>query len=521
MTWDSVRAHYCSCETTRAATRYTTPLSPITRLVTVLSPSPFKPDFSSSRSRGIGAGHCGSSVTSRVCLRCPGCGQRSNERWPRRTTSCLSRLRRAVSRAGFGQEVSYWLRLGRRDRLLLVLSAGQLTWAQRDFDWIRTDALPPVLRGVFDQEPLHVDLRWARTQDVVSRRDVRLTEPLASLAAPMQGRSRDALIGEDLLQHKRTLRIARSAVITLVVLLLAAVMASVVAVSQRDRAEREARIALAHLLGNESVSVGPDGVDVAFLLAAQAYAAEPDASSWGALAEVLIRNPALAGYLPNSAGATIVLAAPDGEMLAVGDKRGAVTLWRAVRRERLRVLASSLRGGVTALAFSGDGGRLIAGDDTGGYAVWEIGSGRLVHSGTLPGTVRALGLDSSGIRFAADTDRVLVFGHVGDAPQRLSEQEFATRLVFGTDTLTAAGGQGEMVTWQLSTGRRVADNNVGLGQPVASAFTPDLRLFAGVTVGNLRTSSTRRRGTPSRSTWASWDYRLMRWPSIPGDPRWQ
>lgn len=180
-----------------------------------------------------------------------------------------------------GQEVRYWLHLGRRDRLLLVLSAGQLTWAQQDFDWTRTDALPPVLRGVFDQEPLHVDLRWARAQNAVSRRDARLTEPLASLAAPMHGRPRDALIGDDLRQHRRTLRIARSAVVTLVVLLLAAVMASVVAVGQRDRAEREARSAMARLLGNESTSVGPDGVDVGLLLAAQAYAAEPDApSSW-------------------------------------------------------------------------------------------------------------------------------------------------------------------------------------------------------------------------------------------------
>src|SRR3954452_19298162 len=69
-----------------------------------------------------------------------------------------------------GEEVRYWLDLGRgdrlllrvrrrRDRLLLVLSAGQLTWGGRDFDWTRTDAVSPDLQGVFDQEPLYVDLR--------------------------------------------------------------------------------------------------------------------------------------------------------------------------------------------------------------------------------------------------------------------------------------------------------------------------------------------------------------------------
>src|SRR3954451_9253610 len=170
------------------------------------------------------------------------------------------------------QEVRYWLGLGRRDRLLLVLSAGQLTWAQHDFDWTRTDALSPVLQNVFDQEPLHVDLRWARSQAAVSRRDARLTEPLARLAAPMHGRPRDELIGEDLRQHRRTLRIARSAVTTLVVLLVAAVTLGVLANIQRNRAEHEAQIAMARLLANESTSVGPDGMDVGLLLAAQAYA---------------------------------------------------------------------------------------------------------------------------------------------------------------------------------------------------------------------------------------------------------
>jgi WD40 repeat protein len=384
-----------------------------------------------------------------------------------------------------GQEVGYWLQLGRRDRLLLVHSAGQLTWANGDFDWTHTNALPSVLRGAFDQEPLHIDLRWAREQDMVSHRDARLTEPLASLAAPIHGRPRDELIGDDLRQHRRTLRIARSAVATLVVLLLAAVMASVVAVDQRDAAQRQARIAMARLLGIESTSVGPDGADVGLLLAAQAHAVEPDSpSSWGALAAALTRSPALVGYLPESAEATIVQAAPRGDMLAVGNERGAVTLWRAAQRERMRVLASSLPGRVTALAFSDDGGRVIAGDDTGSYAVWEISSGRLVDAGTVPGAVGAVGLDASGVRFAADTDEAVMFGRVGETPRRLPGSEFASSLVFGTDTLTAAGGQGSMVTWQLSTGTLVANKGVGLGQPLASSFTRDLRLFAGVTIDN-------------------------------------
>lgn len=144
----------------------------------------------------------------------------------------------------------------------------------------------------------------------------------------------------------------------------------------------------------------------------------------------------------------------------------------------------ALSGRVTALAFSDDDGRLIAGDETGRYAVWDIGSGHLIYFATLPGAVGAVGLDASGIRFAADTDDAMVFGHVGDTPRQLSEQVLASSLAFGTDSVTAADGRGRVVTWQLSTGKQISDQGVGLGSPLASAFTRDLRLFAGATLGN-------------------------------------
>lgn len=250
-------------------------------------------------------------------------------------------------------------------------------------------------------------------------------------------------------------------------------------------AEDQARIAMARLLGNESTSVGPDGVDVGLLLAAQAYAIEPDApSSWSALAGAVTRVPALVGYLPDSAKATTVLAAPNGDIFAVGDERGAVTLWRGMRLEQLEAFAPSLPGAVTALAFSDDGSRLIAGDNTGRCAVWSISNGQLIYSATLPGPVGAVGLDASGLRFAADTDDGVVFGAIGDTPRRLSDQEFASNLLFGADTLTAADGQGRTVTWQLSTGNQISEKSVGFGQPLASAFTRDLRIFAGATLGN-------------------------------------
>jgi WD40 repeat protein len=149
----------------------------------------------------------------------------------------------------------------------------------------------------------------------------------------------------------------------------------------------------------------------------------------------------------------------------------------------MRLLTSVLTGSVTALAFSDRGTRLIAGDDRGGFAVWQTASGQLLGSGQLAGAVRAIALDPSGVRFAADTDEMLVVGPVGGNSQKLSEGEGSALLRFHADKLTAAGN-GRVATWGLSTGEQLSDDVVSWGQPLTSAFSRDLRLFAGVTLGN-------------------------------------
>jgi len=57
------------------------------------------------------------------------------------------------------KEVGWWLQHRSADRLLIVLTGGQLAWdsAQDDFEWSRTDAPPEeVLRGAFAEEPFWV-----------------------------------------------------------------------------------------------------------------------------------------------------------------------------------------------------------------------------------------------------------------------------------------------------------------------------------------------------------------------------
>lgn len=74
--------------------------------------------------------------------------------------------------------------------MLILVTEGDLVWnAQaRDFDWNRTTALPPNLRGQFTEEPLWVDFRWARTEEHLTLRNSQFRSALLDVAAPLHGR---------------------------------------------------------------------------------------------------------------------------------------------------------------------------------------------------------------------------------------------------------------------------------------------------------------------------------------------
>jgi hypothetical protein len=93
------------------------------------------------------------------------------------------------------KELLWWLDRHGNERLLIVLTDGALVRDAdaRDFDWGRTDALPDAVRGRFAEEPLYVDLRWARDEASLGHRDPRLRPALLDLAAPIRGVPKDIL----------------------------------------------------------------------------------------------------------------------------------------------------------------------------------------------------------------------------------------------------------------------------------------------------------------------------------------
>jgi TIR domain len=105
------------------------------------------------------------------------------------------------------KEVETWLQLGRANRLLIVLTGGEIRWSLQDraVDAAATTALPGVLQGVLQEEPLYTDLQWVRQEEHLSLQDPRFTDAVAGLAATIRGVSKEDLYGEQVTQLARTI----------------------------------------------------------------------------------------------------------------------------------------------------------------------------------------------------------------------------------------------------------------------------------------------------------------------------
>src|SRR5215213_3984117 len=375
------------------------------------------------------------------------------------------------------REVAHWLATKPPGRLFIVLTGGELLWdeARNDFDWSGTTALPDELAGVFPAEPLWVDLRWARGEEQLSLKHPRFLEAVGDLAAPLRGLPKEDLLGEDVRQHKRALRLAGAAITALVVLLAAAAIAAVMAVRQRDvaednadraatetaraeaetvRAEKEAQVALSRQLAAQS-RAQTENLDLGLLLAAEAYDLNPeDLEVRRSLLVATHSQPRLERFLfANMSSIRALAFSPDGTTLASAGDDHTIRLWDPITGAPRGAPIITGHDAVWELAYHPDGQRLAAsGLDR--ITFWDLATGTQVGPEIVP---------SQG-----------VFTPVAFSP-------FGTLLASGTS-------EGTIELWDPETGTAVGPVLTGHEGEVRSlAFSPDgSTLISGALDGTVR-----------------------------------
>ncbi len=134
------------------------------------------------------------------------------------------------------EEVKYWLQNRGHEQLMLVLAEGHLRWDAKKarFDPALSDAAPPVLTepGSLPAEPLYIDVSGDTPWDL---RLLTFRDKVTALAAPIHGKPKDELAGDDVREQRRFRRL-RTAAITALIMLIVIALTTSTTVNSRQQA---------------------------------------------------------------------------------------------------------------------------------------------------------------------------------------------------------------------------------------------------------------------------------------------
>lgn len=111
------------------------------------------------------------------------------------------------------REVETFLAKNPIEQVLLVVTDGVIKWDPAvEFGGAGTTCLPPALQQAFTEQPHYIDGRAFRTSGNLTLRNPEFANVVADIAAPIHGKPKDELFGDDIRQHRRVVLLRRAAI---------------------------------------------------------------------------------------------------------------------------------------------------------------------------------------------------------------------------------------------------------------------------------------------------------------------
>jgi WD40 repeat protein len=324
---------------------------------------------------------------------------------------------------------------------------------------------------------LYADFRAAKAANRYDSSDPVYRDALLDVAAPLMGRPKDDLDGEDIRVHRRTERIAWAAALIMVILGLTAGVGMKIA---RDRQ----KIAASRALASEAMS-HVDDRSLAMLLSIESGRIADTVESRRALLAAIQRLPQAEAFLWGHTDAvTKAVFSPDGQSILSAGWDDRIVLWDATTHQRIGQPIPCPKG-LVGVAFSPDGSQ-FASSSSGSIVLWDAKTrkrrGELLRANE---DFAHVGFSSKGDLLAASTEAY------GGHPSAVFLWDLATHHLIGNpipganfafspdDSLLAIAQYGDLVLYDLRTHRAITKPLTGHGKNISSiAFSPDGSIVA-------------------------------------------
>ena len=357
------------------------------------------------------------------------------------------------------REVEYWLRERSTDTLLIVLTDGDLEWDDigNRFDPMRSTALPSALLNAFREEPLFIDLRWAREVDDLSLRNAKFRQLVGRIAATLRGIEPDELFGEDVRQMRRTKRIALAGIGLLVIL---TVLSVVLAAMERQAARKALSSLAANYLqeGRQELLANKPLRSLAYIQSAYKTAPFlPDAQYMLSRAMRALTGQRV--LTVNRAGLRNATFAAQGKYALLVGEDDAIEVWDASKEVRLFHSVMNL-GEKSFITISDDGRWLVTAGDSSPLRLWRIEDGELLYE--IDGqneNIKKAGVDGAASKMVTVSDDYIA--RLWDLPNKrlVSETDFNVwdaALSHDGKYMVTGSGNGFIGLWRAEDGKQLA-----------------------------------------------------------------